>query len=140
MDASLTVASTAAVLHGVEDIRLEARPVRAPAPGEVRVRVHAVGICGSDMHYWRCVRLVVGSVWVCVPQSAVGSTLRAALPQRCLRRLRCPLVSSRADALAPHSHAMIKGQKMTLPTSVRHAGAASQGRSARSSALGGRAP
>lgn len=59
--------STAAVLHGVEDLRLEARPVGAPGAGQVLIAVHSVGICGSDLHYW--------------------------------------------------SHAQIKGQKMTLPTS-----------------------
>jgi threonine dehydrogenase-like Zn-dependent dehydrogenase len=47
-------ASSAAVLHGVEDIRMESRPVGAPAAGQALIRVHSVGICGSDMHYfWR---------------------------------------------------------------------------------------
>ncbi len=46
-------ASTAAVLHGVEDVRMESRPVAAPAAGQALIRVHSVGICGSDMHYWR---------------------------------------------------------------------------------------
>ena len=59
--------STAAVLHGVEDLRLEARPVGAPGTGQALIRVHSVGICGSDLHYF--------------------------------------------------SHAQIKGQKMSLPTS-----------------------
>ena len=45
--------SSAAVLHGIEDIRLETRPVAAPAPGQALIRVHSVGICGSDMHYFR---------------------------------------------------------------------------------------
>jgi threonine dehydrogenase-like Zn-dependent dehydrogenase len=44
--------STAAVLHGVEDLRLEARPVGAPGVGQALIRVHSVGICGSDMHYF----------------------------------------------------------------------------------------
>src|SRR2546423_5085660 len=36
--------------------RLEARPMPAPpdpAPGEVLVRLRAVGICGSDMHWYK---------------------------------------------------------------------------------------
>jgi len=39
-------------LHGVRDLRLEdeARPV--PRPGEALVRVGAVGICGSDLHWF----------------------------------------------------------------------------------------
>jgi D-arabinose 1-dehydrogenase-like Zn-dependent alcohol dehydrogenase len=53
--------SSAAVLHGVEDIRLEARPVAAPAAGQALIRVHSVGICGSDMHYFR--RVVFPWLW-----------------------------------------------------------------------------
>ena len=45
--------SQAAVLHGIEDIRLESRPVPPPQPGHVLLRVHSVGICGSDLHYFR---------------------------------------------------------------------------------------
>ena len=33
------------------DIRLGGRPVPVPAPGEALVRIRAVGICGSDLHY-----------------------------------------------------------------------------------------
>lgn len=43
----------AVVLHGPGDLRLEQRPVPAPAPGEVLVQVQATGICGSDVHYHR---------------------------------------------------------------------------------------
>jgi L-iditol 2-dehydrogenase len=39
-------------LHGVGDIRIEDEPVPEPAPGEALVRVTAVGICGSDLHWW----------------------------------------------------------------------------------------
>lgn len=34
-------------------IRVERRPVPVPAAGEVLVRVAAVGVCGSDVHYYR---------------------------------------------------------------------------------------
>lgn len=34
-------------------IELEERPVPAPASGDVLVRVSAVGVCGSDTHYYR---------------------------------------------------------------------------------------
>ena len=40
-----------AVLYGVGDLRVEARPVPEPAPGEVLVAMRTVGICGSDVHY-----------------------------------------------------------------------------------------
>ncbi|MEV7468805.1 NAD(P)-dependent alcohol dehydrogenase [Streptomyces kronopolitis] len=43
----------AAVLHGPEQLRIEERPVPTPGPGEVLVRVEAVGTCGSDVHYYR---------------------------------------------------------------------------------------
>jgi L-iditol 2-dehydrogenase len=43
----------AAVLHGVDDLRVEERPTPTPGPGEVQIAVGAVGVCGSDVHYWR---------------------------------------------------------------------------------------
>ena len=42
----------AAVLISREVIELQRRPVPRPAPDEVLVRVGAVGICGSDVHFW----------------------------------------------------------------------------------------
>ncbi len=49
--------NSAAVLHGVNDMRFENFPLpdRTP-PGNVRVEIKAVGICGSDVHYWRKVK------------------------------------------------------------------------------------
>lgn len=46
------MANLAAVLHGIGDIRVEERPEPAAGPGEVVVAVGAVGICGSDVHYF----------------------------------------------------------------------------------------
>ena len=44
---------TAAVLHGPRDLRIERYPVPdAPGPGEVSIRVNAVGVCGSDLHMY----------------------------------------------------------------------------------------
>jgi L-iditol 2-dehydrogenase len=40
---------TAAVYRGVNDIRLETVPVPAIGPGEILVRVHTCGICGTDL-------------------------------------------------------------------------------------------
>ncbi len=42
----------AAVLYAPEDIRIEERPVPVPGPKEVLVEIKAVGVCGSDMHYY----------------------------------------------------------------------------------------
>jgi L-iditol 2-dehydrogenase len=42
----------AAVLHGPGDVRVERRPVPEPGPREVLVEIAAVGVCGSDVHYY----------------------------------------------------------------------------------------
>ncbi len=42
----------ASVLYGVTDMRTEQRPEPVPGPAEVLVRVEAVGVCGSDVHYY----------------------------------------------------------------------------------------
>ena len=39
-------------LHGVRDARCESAVVRRPARGEVLLHVGAVGLCGSDVHYF----------------------------------------------------------------------------------------
>jgi L-iditol 2-dehydrogenase len=41
------------VLDGVGAVRVESRPVPEPGPDEVLVRVAAVGVCGSDVHYYQ---------------------------------------------------------------------------------------
>jgi len=38
-------------LHGMGDMRLHSEPIPHPADGEVLLRVTAVGICGSDLHW-----------------------------------------------------------------------------------------
>ncbi len=42
----------AIVIHAAGDLRIEEREAARPGPGEVRVRVAAGGICGSDLHYF----------------------------------------------------------------------------------------
>ena len=46
-----TIPSTmwAAVYRGINDVRLEAVPVPEIGPGEVLIRVHTCGICGTDL-------------------------------------------------------------------------------------------
>jgi L-iditol 2-dehydrogenase len=39
-------------LHAVGDLRLADEPMPVPGPGMSLVRVTAVGICGSDLHWW----------------------------------------------------------------------------------------
>lgn len=43
----------AVVIHAARDLRVEDRPAGEPGPGQVRVRVRAGGICGSDLHYFQ---------------------------------------------------------------------------------------
>lgn len=43
----------AAVLHGVEDLRVEDVAEPFPGPAEVKVKVTSCGICGSDLHLYR---------------------------------------------------------------------------------------
>jgi threonine dehydrogenase-like Zn-dependent dehydrogenase len=41
------------VWHNALDVRLEERPVPQPGPGEVLVRIKALGICGSDLKLYK---------------------------------------------------------------------------------------
>jgi len=43
----------ALVLHKIDDLRLEPFPVNEPQDGEVLLEMQSVGICGSDVHYWK---------------------------------------------------------------------------------------
>jgi L-iditol 2-dehydrogenase len=40
------------VAPGEGQVELTERPERAPGPGEVALDVHAVGVCGTDLHIW----------------------------------------------------------------------------------------
>jgi L-iditol 2-dehydrogenase len=42
----------AAVLYAPHDVRLEERPMPEIGPGDVLIEIKAVGICGSDVHYY----------------------------------------------------------------------------------------
>jgi L-iditol 2-dehydrogenase len=42
----------AARIHGPRDIRVGPEPAAGPDDGEVRLRVSAVGLCGSDLHWY----------------------------------------------------------------------------------------
>ncbi len=47
----------ASVLLGVGHVEVHERAVPAVPPGEVLVQVSSVGVCGSDVHYWRHMRI-----------------------------------------------------------------------------------
>jgi L-idonate 5-dehydrogenase len=42
----------AIVAHAAKDLRIEPSPVAELGPADIRVRVQAGGICGSDLHYY----------------------------------------------------------------------------------------
>lgn len=43
----------AVVIHAPRDIRIDEVSEQSPGPSEVKVRISAGGICGSDLHYFR---------------------------------------------------------------------------------------
>ena len=48
----MTATMNAALIHGVRDVRLADVPRPQPGPGELLLAVRAVGLCGSDLHYY----------------------------------------------------------------------------------------
>ncbi|KAK4533968.1 hypothetical protein CCYA_CCYA20G4041 [Cyanidiococcus yangmingshanensis] len=50
--ATIEKSNLCGVLVQPRELRVLLRSVPAPAPGQVRVHVRNVGICGSDVHYW----------------------------------------------------------------------------------------
>lgn len=59
----------AAVLYAKRDLRIEERPEPTPVGTQVTIRVRAVGVCGSDVHYYT--EMCIGDQVVETPQ-AVG--------------------------------------------------------------------
>ncbi|XP_069758699.1 sorbitol dehydrogenase-like [Narcine bancroftii] len=41
------------VLYEKKKLGLEKRPIPEPGPDEVLLKIHSVGICGSDVHFWQ---------------------------------------------------------------------------------------
>lgn len=48
-----TASMRVSVLRSAGELAVERRPVPTPGPDEVLVRVASVGVCGSDVHYYR---------------------------------------------------------------------------------------
>ena len=71
--------NSAAVLHGVNDMRFENFPLPDRVPsGNVRVEIKAVGICGSDVHYWRKVCFLTRRFCGCTPAASCSPVVSAA--------------------------------------------------------------
>lgn len=47
----------AVVLHEIDDLRVDPSPIPEPADHEVLLKMDSVGICGSDVHYWKSGRI-----------------------------------------------------------------------------------
>jgi (R,R)-butanediol dehydrogenase/meso-butanediol dehydrogenase/diacetyl reductase len=52
--------------YAKEDLRYEDVPEPSPSPGQVKVKVHWTGICGSDLHEYQ-----TGPVFVCTEPNAM---------------------------------------------------------------------
>ena len=48
-----TDTTTVCRIHAAKDLRLSSEALPEPGPHEVRLRLGAAGICGSDLHYWQ---------------------------------------------------------------------------------------
>ncbi|KAI1711845.1 alcohol dehydrogenase groES-like domain-containing protein [Ditylenchus destructor] len=42
-----------AVLYGKNDFRIEGRQIPSCGPDNLLIKVHSVGICGTDIHFWQ---------------------------------------------------------------------------------------
>ncbi len=100
---------------GVGDLELKDWPVPAPAPDEVKLRVAAAGICGTDIHIiiaasnpaqtcGECFHCRVGNPFMCLHRVSAGYMIDGAFAEYiCIREERChPLpddVSFRQAAL-----------------------------------------
>lgn len=43
----------AAVLYGKQDIKIEDRPIPVPGPNQLVVKIDYVGICGTDVEFYK---------------------------------------------------------------------------------------
>nr|KAF6389000.1 sorbitol dehydrogenase [Myotis myotis] len=87
------------VVHGPGDLRLENYPIPEPGPNEVLLKMHSVGICGSDVHYWQHGR--IGDFIVKKPMvlghEASGTVVKVGSLVKHLQQVPAP-----PSALTPH--------------------------------------
>lgn len=99
--------SVALFLHGPHDARVSAFNLREPRLGEVLLQVAAVGLCGSDLHYYKDGG--IGSAAIkspFVPGHEFGGRLEQDLPQLGLGRGTLVAVDpNRACGTCAHCHA-----------------------------------
>lgn len=101
--------NTTARLYGVRDVRIVDEPPPVPAPGSSLVRVTAVGLCGSDLHWYteagigdaRLTRpLVVGHEFAGVIEGGPRDGTRVAVDPA-IPCLRCPTCDDGWHNLCP---------------------------------------
>jgi len=68
----------AAVLHGIDDLRMEQVQMPKPGPNDVLIGMRKVGICGSDVHYLRHGRI---GDFVCTGPMVLGHESRGIVTQ-----------------------------------------------------------
>ena len=113
----MTTTSFAATLFGPEDLRIVERPLDPLAPGMVRVRFGAGGICGSDMHYFRHARLCRDLAAGARPRDrGRGRGDRRRCAGRKGRRSRC----RQSVALVRSLHALPRGQAEPVREHLLH--------------------
>lgn len=79
--------SQAMFLHGAFDARVQPFNLREPRPGEVLLEVASVGICGSDLHYYKDGGIGAALIQSpFVPGHEFGGWLTEDLPSRGLSR------------------------------------------------------
>ncbi|TGZ79759.1 GroES-like protein [Ascodesmis nigricans] len=61
--------TTAIVLHGPKDLRIETLPLPPPPPGHLQIEIRSTTLCGSDLHYYNHFRN--GNI-VCTEPLALG--------------------------------------------------------------------
>jgi L-iditol 2-dehydrogenase len=106
--------SEAVFLHGARDVRVGPYNLREGRPGETLIDVAAVGICGSDLHYYK--DGAIGSAKVgdgFVPGHEFGSYLTEDVPELGLER--GALVAVDPNGACGHCEWCLKGYRNLCP-------------------------
>lgn len=63
VDETAAYTNPAAILYGANDMRFEDHPLPdSIAPGHVRIKIKALGICGSDVHFFKKVNTLANTL------------------------------------------------------------------------------
>ncbi|KAH7138715.1 chaperonin 10-like protein [Dendryphion nanum] len=103
-----------AVLYAAGDLRFEDREVPELKEGEVLVRIEYVGVCGSDVHFWRH-----GSIRTPLPKTGITMGHEAS---GTIHSLHPSLLSSPSSSSPSSTHSLAPGTRVALEpgTPCRH--------------------